>query len=423
LGAAAFSQVIQFMAKESMGGAGSVSRLVPTSLKTGYETNVSSFCVNGSAEGNGWAGIGGFVDQAQLEVPIFNPLFAVFSPNIIGNQTDRFFNLTTAASGDSAFLGGALAELFTEQTWSMKRYPKFHAVDFLEFGDVLANWVSSILSALTNDPQTQTSQVEGVDLSAFNCPLTLQEVLLLLRNVIMSAFKDTQPLVQALYPRQPASATAVEFVPYVASATTCALNAGGMLLPQLFIENIRALVARHVAMGVRGKGSNANQKQTSGADVQWWIPVLGQYQGYQLNTTDYTYTNTTTGIVYPAFSVNALTKVRKDPKTKTEVRENMIEVPISLIDGNTTSSSSTVYAYINDPGQLKILETLWNDWIMTTGVQNFSSPLGVLGTELGISVLTSIAMTRHWVPSSLDVHGRRLAARDDGVIDARVEKN
>jgi len=46
----------------------------------------------------------------------------------------------------------------------------------------------------------------------------------------------------------------------------------------------------------------------------------------------------------------------------------------------------------------------------------------VLGTELGISVLTSIAMTRHWVPSSLDVHGRRLAARDDGVIDARVEK-
>jgi len=422
LGAAAFSQVIQFMAKESMGGAGSVSRLVPTSLKTGYETNVSSFSVNASAEGNGWAGIGGFVDQAQLEVPIFNPLFAVFSPNIIGNQTDRFFNLTTAAAGDSAFLGGALAELFTEQTWSMKRYPKFHAVDFLEFGDVLANWVSSILSALTNDPQTQTSQVEGVDLSAFNCPLTLQEVLLLLRNVIMSAFKDTQPLVQALYPRQPASATAVEFVPYVASATTCALNAGGMLLPQLFIENIRALVARHVAMGVRGKGSNANQKQTSGADVQWWIPVLGQYQGYQLNTTDYTYTNATTGIVYPSFSVNALTKVRKDPKTKTEVRENMIEVPISLIDGNTTSSSSTVYAYINDPGQLKILETLWNDWIMTTGVQNFSSPLGVLGTELGISVLTSIAMTRHWVPSSLDVHGRRLAARDDGVIDARVEK-
>jgi len=78
LGAAAFSQVIQFMAADSMGGAGSVSRLVPTSTKTGFETNVSAFCVNASAEGNGWASIGGFVDQAQLEVPIFNPLFSVF---------------------------------------------------------------------------------------------------------------------------------------------------------------------------------------------------------------------------------------------------------------------------------------------------------------------------------------------------------
>jgi hypothetical protein len=423
LGAAAFSQVIQFMAADSMGGAGSVSRLVPTSLKTGFETNVSSFCVNASAEGNGWAGIGGFVDQAQLEVPIFFPLFAVFSPNIIGNQTDRFFNLATAAAGDSVFLGGALSELFAEQTWSMKRYPKFHSVDFLEFGDVLANWVSSIQGALTNDPQTQTSQVEGVDLSGFMCPLTLQEVLLLLRNVIMSAFKETQPLVQALYPRQPASSMAVEFVPYVASATTCALNAGGMLLPQLFIENIRALVARHVAMNVRGRGNNASQKQTSGkADVQWWIPVLGQYQGYHLNPTDYGYTDTSTGIVYPAFSTNALARIKKDPKTKTEMREMLAEVPISLVDGNTTLGSTVVYAYINDPGELKVLETLWNDWVMSSGVQNFSSPIGVLGTELGISVLTSIAMTRHWVPSTLDVHGRKLAARDDGIIDVRMEK-
>jgi len=163
-------------------------------------------------------------------------------------------------------------------------------------------------------------------------------------------------------------------------------------------------------------------KKTSQSDVQWWIPVLGQYNNASLSTTDYVYTSTTSNISFPAYTVTALARLRKDSKGKGDVREAMIEVPISLVDGNTTSGSNVVYAYINDPGRLKQLEMLWNNWIATSGVANFSSALGTMGTELGISVLTSVAMTRHWLPISVDVHHHRLNRVDDGIIDVRLEK-
>jgi len=394
-------------------------KLCPLSTKTGYETNVSAFAVNTSAEGGGFANIGGYVELAQLEVPIFDPLFAVFSPNLVQDQTDRFFNLSTATSGDSVFLGGAMSSLFHPGQWSMKRYPKFHSVDFLEFADVLSNWVSLVQTALLNDPQVNVStEVGGPDPALFVCPLTIQEQNLLLRNVIMSAFKDTQALVQGLYPRQPQPGNDNEFVAYVASATTCPINAGGMQLPLFMIENIRALVARWTSMA----GPPKKGKKMSQSDVQWWIPVLGQYNNAQLNASDYTYAPIAGLPVYPSYTSSAFSKIRRDPKTKAETREVMAEIPISLIDGNSVLGSNPVLVYINDPGRLKTLEMLWNNWITTTGISNFSSALGTLGTELGISVLTSIAMTRHWLPISESVHHKKLLAREDDVVDVRVEK-
>jgi len=418
LGASAFSQLINFMANNAVGEAIQISKIVPVATKTGYETNVSCFGVNTSATGGGYANIGGFVEMAQLEVPIFDPLFAVFSPNIVNNQTDRFFNLVAATSGDSVFLGGAMASLFPPGQWGQKRYPKFHAVDFLEFGDVLAQWVALIQTALVNDPQTQTSNEIGggspVDLI---CPLTLLEMLLLLRNVIMSALKDTQALVQGLYPRQPNAGDQNEFVAYVASATTCPINSGNMQLPNFMIENIRALVARWSTMG----GAPKPGKKVSPSDVQWWIPVLGQYQNAVLNGPDYTYTIAMDGTVLPSFTTTSLERRRRDSKVKGgEVREAMSETPISLVDGSSVLSSNPVFVYINDPGRLRQLESIWNTWISTVGVSNFSSNLGTMGTELGISVLTSIAMTRHWIPITENVHHQKIVPVADDVIDKRL---
>jgi len=416
-GAAAFSELTLFMAQQAIGSNVANSKIVPISMKTRYETNVSAFCVNTIAEGTGFGQIGGFVQQVQLEVPIFDPLFGVFSQNIPIYQTDRFFNLSVTSSGDSVFLGGVMSDICPEEQWGQKRYPKFHAIDFLEFADVLSQWVSLTQTSLINDPQYSTSEnVGGPDNGSFQCPLTLQEQNLLLRNVIMSAFKETQPAVQSLLPRLP-QPNANEFVPFVASATTCALNAGGMLLPQLMIENIRALVARWVSMA-----KPKNNANVSPSDVQWWIPVLGQYEGVVLDPTNYTYTSSTSGLVYLSYAVNPIVRLRRDSKTKSDVRDVVVETPISLIDGNTLSGSTVVYAFINDPGRLRALETLWNTWIETNGISNFSSPLGTLGTELGISVLTSIAMTRHWLPSNEDVHHKKIVSAMDGYIDTRFEK-
>jgi len=72
----------------------------------------------------------------------------------------------------------------------------------------------------------------------------------------------------------------------------------------------------------------------------------------------------------------------------------MTEDTISLYDGYDSTIMELVA--INDPNNLKRLTALFNNWIVQFSAQ--SDPLTELGTETGISILSSVTTTRHWVP-------------------------
>jgi len=425
MGIIAFQQMIQFMSQESSSVTPNpASRLIPVTLKTRFLTDVSAFGVCGTAEGLGKSNIGGFAQLVQLEVPIFHPAFAVFVAALTDptSTSNRFYTFSNSFAGDSLYLANFLATKEPEKNWSARRMPRFHAIDFNEFADVLAQWVVGIVQAYNNNANTVTASeaafiaeaasTELKELRKLNkrksgsavtlqpptglCPLTLQQFELIWRNTLMGAFQQTQAGVQNLYPRLPESGTDNQFVPFVSSATTCHIQTLDMDLPMPIIENVRALTARNVTL--------------KNGDIQQYVPVLGQYYGDVLNTADYTVRNPVTQEVSNVFATESFTVRRSFLKTGS-VDSPLVEPVISLVDGN----SSSGLVFINDPDRLKQLVMLWNNWLATQNIKSFSCPIGSFGTELGISSLTSIAMTRQWIPVPPSVAGQ------DQMVDLRIE--
>lgn len=187
-----------------------------------------------------------------------------------------------------------------------------------------------------------------------------------------------------------------------------------MHLPMPLIENIRALVTRHVG--------------PTETNCQYWVPVLGQYALTALRDTDYSITFPADSTGGPAesqsvFKSGLLFRTVAEVKTDTKPRAGSLstttattllaETPISLIDGSCTPG----IAAINDPQRLKVLCSLWNDWLTGSGIQTYSVGCGTLGTEKGISLLASVPMTRHFVRLSAE----HIAARQKQMTDVRLE--
>jgi len=402
LGEVAFQALCQFMISNTSNPAmQKTTRMVASTTSTPFLRDVSAFAVSQMPTGLGASGVGGgVIQQAQLEVPIFHPLLTLFGsagePG--GSQfPNRFYSWAIPTAGDALFLGAAMCDMYTTNELFAKRRPRFHSVDFLQLGDVLARWVQKVIQRFMTDTKGQYTIAQ---LSDFLCPISLQEVLFLLRAVCMGAFKETQSAVQALYPFKPITTPGDnQFVPYISSSGTCALSTPDMHLPIPFIENIRALVGKKL--------------QIKGSDVVWYVPTLGQFVLDALDPMDYlVFADASDGF----FSSSAFTTgphwKRKVTSAKGEVSYKLgVDVPVSLIDG---SSGSSLVA-INDPDHLKVLTALWSGWVTGTGVQSFSAPCGTFGTEKGITALSSVTMTRHIVTA---IAGRRVTDRDE--LDLRM---
>jgi len=292
----------------------------------------------------------------------------------------RFYNWDTWMSGDQIFLGGALSTLLPERHWGMKRAPRLKPVDFLEFCDVLAKWVSGMITAYAADPINQVGDIDL--LPQLQCPLSLQEMTFLFRNTAMAAFKKTQALVQSIYYFQPATSTDTQFTPYVASASTCALSTGGAIWPVAVVENLRAVTGVHVERG------------QNGGDVQWYIPVLGSRNNLSVNTANYMAFFPPSGTYVNVFATGPTFK-KKVKNVKTGIIEYLPvdTTVVSLIDGG----SPVGYVGINDPEQLEFLASQWNNWLADSGLLPYSMQCVQFSTEAGISSLRSIQMTRHWL--------------------------
>jgi len=384
-GSSAFQKFSQLMNDAPVGlKKNPMNVLVPSTSPTKFLKDVSAMAISKPKQGYGSnntsinAPGGCFLQNVQLEVPIHHPILAsIGGGSDTGNRFDCFI---TSFGGDPTFLSGICSSILHPAEMSMKRAPRFHQIDFTEFGEVLALWVQGV-------QQSAASEIISPDAAVFTCPLTLQEVLLLLRNIMMQAFRETQPAVQGMAALLPATSTDNYFVPFLCAPGTCPVTTTPMLLPVPLIENIRALVYRKLHLG----GPNNT------GDSLYWIPILGKFVSDVLNQADYTYEATAPGstpTTYPSFKNPASIWRRRGPNKDSEI-QLLAEVAIDFVDGYSGAS----YVAINDPTKLNQLTELWNGWVTEAAISSHSCQLSQWSTDLGISILTSINMTRHIVHS------------------------
>lgn len=397
VGSQAFAQMNTILAGNEVN---SVFRSVSLDSKTSLDTDVSTYSLVSNVQGFGSrsTGGGGFAAIAQSEVPISRPFLATF--NVVQQGADsvnRFFAETETVAGDPIFIGAGMSSFQPEKYWSSRWYPKFHAIDFNEFADVLAQWVVLVVEASLKDNPAQVTE-------DVICPLTLQEMCLVLRAVCMQAFKDTQTGVQGLGPILPTSANDNQFTPYVCGSGTSYNSPVPMQLPMPLVENIRACSMRGVEFG-RNRDS--------------FIPVLGQFFEDVLSQGDYLVQvgdpPVATEVFFPTASV-----YQKDAfdKAGRAIKIPLAETPISLIDGRGTGGILA----INDPTRIGELCGLWNDWVSESNISNFSTTTGVMGAEKGINILCSSMCTRHWVEVEEAKVNKAIGTVDCRVVGRAVQR-
>jgi hypothetical protein len=217
---------------------------------------------------------------------------------------------------------------------------------------------------------------------------------------MMGCFKQTQAAVQTIFPRSGVN----QFSAYLSGANCCFLATNDLKLPLPIIENMRALVARSV--------------KTDNGQEQWFIPVLGAYEGDVLNNADYlqcSFDQEGNRVCAGLFNTNPVFEKKVlDKKTQKVSWTPMSEDPISLYDGYDATAIELLG--INDPNNLKRLTALFNNWIVQFSAQ--SDPLTELGTETGISILSSVTTTRHWVPQSALMKAAHEEYRDTRITRA-----
>jgi len=363
---------------------------------TTWAKNVSAFSLAAVPEGQGYQGVGGQGFQAQLEVPIHTPTLATFTNDFISAafsvSANRWPGFVSVFAGDCLLTSAMFSTIAHPKQLGTKKMPLIHALDFLELQEIMADYVQGLLEQAA---LSSLSSAGITDITTLQCPLSLQEMGLLLRNELMTSWATSQAATQSFLPRAPSADTDNEFVAYLATSATCGLKAQGMKLPNILVENINALQMRWVREGTG--------KETTD---RLFIPCLGQYRFDNLDPTSYQATVSIEGVptAFPVFNPNptfrrkrSKSKVVQPKKTSDPIDDGLevvVEAPISFIDG--TSGSSIVF--MNDPTRLQELVTLWNNWLPTFAT--YSVPLAVVGRDLGVNICSSVGLERHWINSS-----------------------
>jgi hypothetical protein len=373
----AATQNLWLFLEEAMGTA--MHRMEPFNTENCMTKDVSAFAWFSNAPGGGLANTGAWFKQLYHEVAIRKPMFSVFSPA----DPDLFVNRSSVklriGSGDSNTLGGLLIDGLAEKQLGYKTaaVPKF--IDFLEYADVFCKTIQQALQLRCETAAFVENVKNDSDyfVTDLQCPLTLQEFLILFRATCLLVYTDTIKY-QSLYPRSASGPTDNEFVVYNCGVTTCPIPFGDqMLLPMMLKENILANKSRIVEAG---KNGDKNPVQLYG--------VLGQYNNDRLACTDYLVEYTVDDIktTYCPF-------VTKEGETE-----------INLIDGY-FSQTPDGHCAINDPAALMKLARDFNEWIQGQG-DHFRT-LDSITADSGIDACATIGMTLHWKSSDQKLSWKR----------------
>lgn len=330
--------------------------------------DASAYAVINVGPGGGFGNVGGWKQREELEVPVHSPLFGCFKAPLDPAQPEdnaRAPVFIRNFSGDGSLLGGCLvADLMPSQI-HFKQPVQYHFVDFLEFLNTMALFVCKVQEQHINNVDFANNVATNPNYFAefVQCPISLQEMGLLLRAVMMEAFAYTQFKGQTVYPRSVENQEN-EFVSFTAGTNTCPyVGTTQMRLPRIIKHNILSLTGR---TNYAGRGGKKNPHM--------YIPVLGQFRDDKLDQK--TYKNVIEETEYYCFYT---------PNS---------EADISFVDG----SSGSNYVFINDPAPLQKLVERWNGWLINN--YDYMWPTEPVGTDHGVDPLWSGAMTMHWRFSS-----------------------
>jgi hypothetical protein len=406
LGERAWTILLQFL--ENIHGGGD-TRLVNYmgGKDSKYLHDGSAFAVGDQNIGTSGSTNGGYAVNRQSEVPILHPLFAVFASNSANTLQDpyRCPAYSVMGSGDACSLGATLASGFNEKLDRGRLAPIIKDLDFHRFCDVIGRWMAKVAQTAYDDVQV-FSGVWQRDTTYLTCGLTFQEFKILMRNLLMNNFQDSQLIVQNNLPGDSLNVVN-NFLPFVSGQGTCPVEATNMQLPAFFIENLRSCTAR---------SQNAENPFTI-------LPSLGIYELDQLDGDDYFYTSITEPTQGPigVFTTPTLKEVI-DEKTKKPVKVSA-ETTISMVDG----SFGGGYAALNSPYALNVYVNAWNDWV--DKVKPFTSDLTTLGRDGGIAGLQVIPFTQLTFQNQLlngKPHPSMIPTKHHVVthdIPARLQKN
>jgi hypothetical protein len=345
--------------------------MVPSNKVNCMTRDVSAFAFFDIGPGDGYADTGGWFKQVYNEIDPSRPIFSCFAvPPKKGILVNRAKVKLKLFSGDAIMLGGMLTGGLKVNNLTVKTPPVIKYVDFLEIADVYCRVIQKAISLRTQQSFFATEIANNPNYYDQNlqCPLTLQEFLLLLRATCMLILTDNYCL-QGTYPRVPASSNVNEFVVYPVGSNTYPVYFGNaMLIPKMLQENLLALRSRWVAHGKLGNKNPVMYKS-----------CLGQYSKDSLVLEDYDVTYTVEGVdvTANAFFVESS------------------EVPISLIDGASTLGTTPAYVAINNTGKLFELTNTFNKWIQSMG--NTIRSVNPCTTDGGISALSVVHSTSHWL--------------------------
>jgi len=404
----AWSEITEYMADQKNGRY--ESKMVPLSTKTPFDKDVSLYAFGSQFFGFGALGFGGPGVMINSEVPLRYPVLGGLATQNGNNQlVNRYPMFVNSGGSDAAWIGAIMSNLLPAPMWSFKKHTVFKFIDFNRIVDVAAKWLTAALQAYADSPTEQTViQATGQDnttlIPFFQCPITFQEFQLLLRNVCMCAFADTQPGVQFLVPRQPTGPMDNQFTPFISGSTTCYQGGGGqMSLPSGLVENIKALTFRFVMDRTKING-----------DPQLFVPVLGAYFNDALDASNYQVVIqieggiTTTIPVFFTQTAIRQRKVLKSSKGPDVVTFTAVPEPvISMFDGK----SGINYLFINDVDRLTAIMNLWNGFVQEN-VASYSMPLVYFTKDAGLNILSCVTLTDYWYPQNVDRKANSLEFED-----------
>jgi hypothetical protein len=390
-----FNALVTFMAQKSKAW----EMVSPGEHVSAFGRDVSAFAQRVVTQGNSNFD-GGAEYVAANEIPITLPAVTCAK-----NSSSPIFDGLRSTHCATSFAGSTACFPFLATNCNNNKgvftrvAPVAAPIDFNEFVEVMALAVSKVQTIAAKSGVFQGTFDE------LQCPISLQEFKLVLRDQIMRQFSTSQYYGTTYNHDLPEDGSDRVFQPFMSGVSTCATP--GMyefLLPLEVVENIRALGMVEAQQGKK---------------VIIYYPVLGQMNGDNISAADFNYTKEVDGgpaLTNPSFATPTFAALKNGVKI-TSKDGSMVTLPESVIDPVDGASGSN-YLFINDTKQLGKLAALWNGWFMSLATY-WQKPTA-FSVDAGLSVMRCVATSRFVVNTGVSI--RDTAKRIETRVVSRQNK-